>query len=173
MLEPNEINKIKEAAEEFFAKMTMDISSVIVDLSSEKRNINDEQNQSEEDIDVVNLDVKLNEPQILIGQGGQTLFEIQRLLKTVLNKKLQTSGDNKSFYFNLDINDYKKKKAEYLRSLAKDLADESVLTKEEKALLPMSSYERRIVHAELSKRTDVVTESRGEGFDRHIVIKPK
>ena len=37
--------------------------------------------------DVVNLDIKLEEPQILIGQGGQTLFEIQRLLRMILNKK--------------------------------------------------------------------------------------
>jgi predicted RNA-binding protein Jag len=37
----------------------------------------------------------------------------------------------------------------------------------------MSSYERRIIHAELSKRTDVATDSQGEGFDRHIVIKSK
>jgi predicted RNA-binding protein Jag len=37
----------------------------------------------------------------------------------------------------------------------------------------MSAYERRVVHSELSQRTDVVTESQGEGFDRHIVIRAK
>ena len=91
-----------------------------------------------------------------------------RLLKTILNKKLKNV-----FYFNLDINDYKKQKLEYLKNMAKNLADQVVLTKEEKILLPMSSYERRIIHAELAQRTDVITESQGEGFDRHIVIKLK
>jgi spoIIIJ-associated protein len=110
----------------------------------------------------------LDEPQILIGQGGQTLFEIQRLLRMVLNKKLQNF-----FYLNLDINDYKKKKIEYLKDMAKDLADQTVSTKEEKILPAMSSYERRVVHAELSQRADVITESQGDGFDRHIVIKPR
>jgi spoIIIJ-associated protein len=79
----------------------------------------------------------------------------------------------KIFYLNLDIDDYKKKKIEYLKYLAKDLADQVSLTKEEKVLLPMSSYERRIIHSELSQRIDVTTESRGDGFERHIVIKPK
>ena len=168
MLERGQINKIKEAVEEFFEKMTAAVSSIEISTSSRKKDPQDVQNLTEENIDVVDLDIKLNEPQILIGQQGLTLFEIQRLLKTVLNRKLQ-----KAFYLNLDINDYKKKKIEYLKDLAKDLADQVSLTKEEKVLLPMSAYERRIVHAELSQRTDVATESQGDSFDRHIVIKPK
>ena len=118
--------------------------------------------------DVVDLEVELDEPQILIGQQGQTLFEIQRLLRTVLNKKLQ-----KVFYFNLDINEYKKKKIEYLKDLARELANQVATTKEEKVLSPMSSYERRIIHAELAQRTDVVTESQGDSYERHVVIKVK
>lgn len=89
-------------------------------------------------------------------------------MRVVLNRKLQ-----KTFYFNLDINDYKKKKIEYLKDLARALADQVSLTKEEKILMPMSSYERRIIHSELSQRTDIITESQGDGFDRHVVIKPK
>ena len=62
---------------------------------------------------------------------------------------------------------------EYLKDMAKNLADQVSLTKEEKILPPMSAYERRIIHAELAQRTDVITESQGDGFDRHVVIKPK
>ena len=156
MSEQKETNKIKEAVEEFFNKMTITVSGVEVAVVPE------------EGKEVVDLAVELEEPQILIGQGGQTLFEIQRLLRTVLNKKLQ-----KVFYLNLDINGYKKKKIEYLKDLAKSLADQVAITKEEKKLLPMSPYERRVIHAELSQRTDIITESQGEGPERHIVIKPK
>ena len=144
------------------------ISDIEINVSSIKKDSHGADNQVEEDINVVDLNIKSDGPQILIGQGGQTLFEIQRLLKTVLNRKLQ-----QNFFLNLDINDYKSKKIEYLKELAKSLADQAVLSKEEKELSPMSSYERRIVHAELSQRTDVVTESRGDGLSRHIVIKPK
>lgn len=152
MLEESEKNKIRETALEFFEKMTVLISKIEVVSSS----------------DTTDLEVKMEEPQILIGQGGQTLFEIQRVLRMIINRKLQ-----KIFYLNLDINDYKKKKTEYLKDLAKDLADQVALTKEEKVLAPMSSYERRIVHAELSKRQDVLTESQGQEPERCIVIKPK
>ena len=165
MLEQKDINKIKEVAEEFFEKMTIDFPVIEVNLSFSESISEDE---AKEDRDIVNLDVKLNEPQILIGQQGQTLFEIQRLLRMILNKKLQ-----KVFYLNLDINDYKKKKVEYLRDLAKESADQVSLTKKEKVLSPMPAYERRIIHTELSQRTDVITESQGDGFERHIVISPK
>ncbi len=152
-MEQKDLNKIKEAVEEFFEKMTIITSKIEIGFSS---------------ADVVDVNIKLEEPQILIGERGQTLFEIQRLLRTILNKRLQ-----KIFYLNLDINDYKSKKIEYLKGLAKDLADEAVLTKEEKVLSPMPAYERRIIHTELAQRQDVITESQGEGFDRHIVIKPR
>ena len=168
MIEQKDIDKIKELAEEFFEKMTIEVSGIEANLSAIEKDSKDMQDLIEENRNVIDLDIKLNEPQILIGQQGQTLFEIQRLLRMVLNKKLQ-----KIFYLNLDINDYKKKKLEYLKDLAKDLADQVSLTKEEKILSPMSAYERRIIHSELSQRTDVITESQGDSFERHIVIKPR
>ena len=167
MLEQKEINKIKEATEEFFEKMTILVSSLDIKSSSKKAD-SKETSLNTEDRDVVDLDIKLDEPQILIGQQGQTLIEIQRLLRGVISRRLK-----KVIFLNLDINGYKKQKEEYLKDLAKEAADKVAITKEEKVLSPMSAYERRIVHAELSQRIDVLTESQGEGFDRHIVIKPK
>ena len=161
MLEQNQINKIKELAREFFDKMTIELSFIDVGMSPEGA-------ETGEGRDVVDLDIRLDEPQILIGQQGQTLFEIQRLLRTILNRKLQ-----KVFYLNLDINEYKKKKMEYLKDLAKSVADNVFLNKKEESLQPMSAYERRIIHSSLSQRTDVLVESEGDGLERHIVIKPK
>lgn len=163
MLEQKDLNIIKKTVEEFFNRITISISSIDIDLSVVKNN----KSLEGEEKSLVDLSVKLDEPQILIGQGGQTLFEIQKLLRTILNKKMDGM-----FYLNLDINDYKKKKAEYLKSIAKDLADQVSFTKESKTLVPMSSYERRIIHTELSERLDVVTESQGDKENRHIVINP-
>jgi spoIIIJ-associated protein len=118
--------------------------------------------------ETIDISVQINEPQILIGQGGQTLFEIQRLIRTVLNKKIESK-----VRINLDINDYKKQKIDYLKDIVKDIADQVAKSGQEKSLSPMSSYERMVVHAELAQRTDVLTESQGDGIDRHIVIRPK
>ena len=164
MIEKKDLNIIKETVQNFFDKTTITVSNVEISLSKEKNNKEDDGENRE----VVDISVKLEEPQILIGQGGQTLFEVQRLLRTILNKKLKNI-----FYLNLDINDYKKKKVEYLKSVAKEIADQVSLTKKTKSLVPMSSYERRIIHAELANRDDVITSSQGEGINRHIVITPK
>jgi len=168
MTDQEQLKKIEELVREFFEKMTLSVSNLSLSSSSANKGSQELEDVGEENRDIINLDIKVEEPQILIGQGGQTLFEIQRLLRNVISKNL-----GKVFYLNLDINDYKKQKIDYLKDLVKDLADEVALNKKEKVLSPMSSYERRVVHAELSQRTDVTTESQGDGIDRHIVIKPK
>jgi len=145
------LETIKKTVEDFFQKTTFEVE---VDLLPEEEG-------------VIPINLKTDEPQILIGEGGQTLNEIQHLFKAILKRKI-----SEPFYINLDINDYKKKKTEYLKELARSLADEVSLTKKEKTLAPMPAYERRIIHLELSSRSDVVSESRGEEPDRKIVIRP-
>jgi spoIIIJ-associated protein len=167
MLDKSEIKKIQEATEEFFQKMTINVLDIEADFSTLK-NETESFDDNKKITEIIDIRIRLDEPQILIGEKGQTLFEIQRLLRTILNKKIQ-----KFFYLNLDINNYKKKKIEYLKDLARDLADQVSLTKEEKVLFPMPAYERRIIHMELSQRTDVATESRGQNQERYVVIKPR
>jgi len=170
MITSDDLKKIEEGVEEFFQKMTIDARVDIKINISELGDILQEKNSTTNKriYDAVELNIRIDDPQILIGERGQTLNEIQKLLKAILNKRT-----GKIFYLNLDINDYKKKKMEYLKDLARDLADEVVLSKEPKTLSPMSSYERRIIHIELADRTDIKTESEGEEPYRMVVIKPK
>ncbi len=121
-----------------------------------------------EDDSSFRVDVKMRNPQILIGEKGQTLIETERLIKAIVRKR----GEHSSFV-RLDINDYRKRKEDYLRELAKEAGDETALTGVEKRFPPMSSFERRIVHTALSEREDVMTESIGEGPERRVVIKKK
>lgn len=152
MLSQNNLKEIKKIVEEFFRKTTFPME---IEIGAEKD-------------ETVPIGLTTEEPQILIGEGGQTLSEIQHLLKAILRKKIQ-----ENFYINLDINNYKKKKTEYLKEMARNAADEVSLIKKEKALPAMPAYERRIIHLELSNRSDVTTESTGEEPDRRIVVKPK
>ncbi len=152
MFKSEETKKIEEFIDEFFKKMSFNVEI-------EQININDQ---------VISVSVKTDMPQILIGENGQTLLEIQRLLKLILKKQVSDQ-----FYLDIDINNYKKQKKEYLKEMAKAAADEVGLFKKEKELLPMPAFERRIIHTELSERNDVVSESIGEGKDRRVVIKPR
>lgn len=144
--------KIKEIAKEFFQKTGLELE-VEIKLPRDL---------------TVPINLKMEEPQVLIGERGQTLAEVQHLLKAILRKRIKTE---KPFYIDLDINDYKKKKIEYLKEMARTAADEVALTKKEKHLSSMPAYERRIIHLELAPRTNVTTESVGREPERKIVIR--
>ncbi len=151
MLSQKDILEIKKVSQEFFGKTGLEIEMRVLSLKDK----------------TIPIKLKVEEPKLLIGQNGQTLNEIQHLLKTILKRKVP--GD---FYINLDINDYKKKKTEYLKETAKSLADQVALTKEEKMLVSMPAYERRIIHLELAERADITTESIGREPERRVVIRP-
>jgi len=150
-MNPDNFQKIKIVVDEFFKKTGFDIEAEI--LKPEEKTIP--------------IKLKIEEPKTLIGQNGQTLFDIQRLLRIIISKKIP-----EPFYIDLDLNDYKKKKIAYLKETIRDVADEVSLTKKEKILEPMSSYERRVIHLELAGRKDVATSSIGQGPERRVVISP-
>lgn len=152
MLTQDNLKEIKKTTEEFFQKMTFYPE---IEISSQDKK-------------TVFINLEIDEPQILIGERGKTLFKIQHLLKVILRGKI-----TEDFYIDLDINDYKKKKIDYLKETAKLVADEVALTKEEKELSPMPPSERRIIHLELAEREDVVTESIDREPERRVIIKPK
>lgn len=112
------------------------------------------------------ISVTCEDPQLYIGEKGQTLSEILYILKSLARRKL-----GESVYIALDINDYWKNKEHYTRELARTTADEVSLFKAPKELSPMSAVERRIVHMELQERNDVETESAGDGETRRVIIR--
>lgn len=151
MLNPSDLETIRQITKEFFQKTSFDVD---IEFLSQK------------DL-IVPINLKTDEPKILIGEKGQTLVEIQKLLKAISRRRI-----NQEFYIDLDINDYKKKKIEYLKELAKSIADDVVLLKQEKELPSMSAYERRIIHVELAGREDIMTDSVGREPERKVVIRP-
>lgn len=162
MIGPEEIKTLKVITENVLQKMTIGEFVIEINLSMGDAKI---QLPVKE---VVELHIVLPEPQILIGQNGETLLDLQHILKIVFNKTLKIP-----LYLNLDINEYKKKKVEYLKLLARETADQVVLNKTEKKLPPMSSYQRHIIHKELADRQDVITKSQGEGDERYIIVSPQ
>lgn len=151
MLQQEDFKMVKDVIKEFFEKMDFEVEREFI---------------SQNDL-TLSVHLRSEEPQILIGDGGQTLLDIQHLLKAILKRKIK-----ENFYLDLDINDYKGKKIEYLKEMARSLADEVALMKKEKILPAMRAFERRIIHLELAGRQDVTTESVGEEPERKVVIKP-
>src|SRR5438105_1476875 len=111
-MDQEEISKIKEAVGEFFQKMAVspDLVEVLAPAGGP-----------------VEVRVQVKEPQLLIGQNGQTLLELQRVLKMLIGRKI-----NQALYVRLDINSYQKEKVEHLKSMALTAADEVAITGQRK-----------------------------------------
>ncbi len=150
MISEEKLNEIKEVFKEFFKKTSLEIEVYFLPIED----------------NTLPIEIKTSEPRILIGEGGQTLFDLQHILRVILRKNTE-----EPLYINVDVNGYKKKKIEYLKELANSAADEVFLSKKEKELSPMRAFERRVVHMELADRSDVITESSGEEPNRKVVIK--
>ena len=72
---------------------------------------------------------------------------------------------------NVDIADYKAQRAERLRDKAQQWVDDVKDSGEAMSLRPMNASDRRVVH-KLAGEHGLITESEGEGRERHIVLKP-
>jgi spoIIIJ-associated protein len=102
----------------------------------------------------------------LIGQHGQTLRNLQFLVSQTLRQK-----EAELYRVNIDIADYKRSANEKLAARAEEWAKEVLESGEDKHLPPMNAAERRVIHGTLSDYSELSSDSEGEGYERHIVIK--
>lgn len=102
----------------------------------------------------------------LIGYHGENIQALQLLLGGI---KLRSEGPVRLY---LDVAGYKANRNQALVDLANKTAEQAIKIERNIHLDPMNAYERRIIHTTIQGRTDVTTESTGEGEKRHVVIKP-
>ena len=105
---------------------------------------------------------------ILIGKRGQTLDSLQYLANRVANKHQEGYVRVK-----LDTENYRARREETLRHLAKNIAHKVKRDRRPVALEPMNPYERRIIHSALQSDPYVMTHSEGEEPFRKVVITLK
>ncbi len=105
---------------------------------------------------------------ILIGKRGQTLDSLQYLANRVANK-------HQSGYVRvkLDTENYRARREETLKHLAKNIAHKVKRNRRPVALEPMNPYERRIIHSALQNDAYVTTHSEGEEPYRKVVVTLK
>ena len=105
---------------------------------------------------------------ILIGKRGQTLDSLQYLANRVANKHQEGYVRVK-----LDTENYRARREETLRHLAKNIAHKVKRNRRPVALEPMNPYERRIIHSALQSDPYVMTHSEGEEPFRKVDITLK
>lgn len=105
---------------------------------------------------------------ILIGKRGQTLDSLQYLANRVANK-------HQSGYVRvkLDTENYRARREETLKHLAKNIAHKVKRNRRPVVLEPMNPYERRIIHSALQSDPYVTTHSEGEEPYRKVIVTLK
>jgi spoIIIJ-associated protein len=116
--------------------------------------------------DVIELEVASTHLNgFLIGQKGENMRAMQFLVSNALK--------NQGFEYtrvNIDVAEYKKQRAQRLAARAEEWMKRVKETGESMDLKPMNAADRRTIH-KLAQEWGIISESDGEGRDRHIVLK--
>lgn len=108
----------------------------------------------------------------LIGARGESLEGLQLLVNQIMSRKTgenSPAGEFKRVL--LDVSGWRKQKEEDLKKQAEAWGKEVADSGKEMELEPQSPWQRRVVHMVIEGMDGVISESAGEGRDRHIVIK--
>ena len=116
----------------------------------------------------LSIEMKGDNMGILIGKRGQTLDSLQYLANRVANKHQDGYVRVK-----LDTENYRARREETLKNLAKNIAYKVKRSKRAVSLEPMNPYERRIIHAALQSDPYVTTHSEGDEPYRKVVVTLK
>lgn len=115
------------------------------------------------------IDIRGEGAGVLIGHHGDTLDSLQYLANLAANKK--EDGEKRDFVrITVDVEGYRAKREETLRTLARRMADKVLKYKKSVMLEPMNPYERRIIHSEIQNIEGVSTNSIGTENNRKIVV---
>ncbi len=106
---------------------------------------------------------------VLIGHHGDTLDALQYLSNLAANKK--SEGEKREYVkITIDVENYRAKREDTLRALARRKAAQVLRYKKSVMLEPMNPYERRIIHSEIQGIEGVSTNSIGSEDNRKVVI---
>ena len=105
----------------------------------------------------------------LIGHHGDTLDSLQYLANLAC-AQLNSKGERDHSRVTIDVEGYRAKREEALRAVARRMAEKAKRTRRNVMLEPMSPYERRIIHDEVSGIEGVTTSSVGSDNNRRVVI---
>ena len=156
---------IRAKKKETVADRAIEFLTQIFDAMGMDVSIKSEYNEGEQEL---SLELEGGDMGILIGKRGQTLDSLQYLANRVANKHQDGYVRVK-----LDTENYRARREETLKHLAKNIAHKVKRNRRPVALEPMNPYERRIIHSALQSDPYVTTHSEGEEPYRKVVITLK
>ena len=121
----------------------------------------------EVDEEELRVEIYGGDPGKVIGRAGRTLAALEYITNAVINR-----DEGSRVRVSIDVGGYKRRRDERLRGEARKAAGRVRKTGRPVELEAMSAAERRVVHMAIADDPDIVSESSGEGKNRHVVVKP-
>lgn len=107
---------------------------------------------------------------MIIGRHGDVLDSLQYLCNIIAGRFPKNPDKHEYIRIILDVENYRRKRTDTLKALARRMADRVLSNGRNYTLEPMSGYERRIIHSEVQNIKGVHTYSIGADSDRRVVI---
>ncbi|MBQ4571960.1 MAG: KH domain-containing protein [Clostridia bacterium] len=146
-----------------YGKTAEYITSIVKSLGMENCTITEKSNEEE-----ISFELDCGDDYgIIIGKRGETLDAIQYLARMVANK-----GNSSYKRVSINVGNYRAKREETLRILARKTAMKAVRQGRNISLEPMNPYERRIIHTAVQEVEGATSHSIGSNLDRRVVISP-
>ena len=114
----------------------------------------------------IDIDVLGDDLGFLVGTKGATLLALQDLTRVVSQRRL---GDHET-RLRVDVAGYREKRREALSRFALKVADDVKTSGQARALEPMNSSDRKIVHDALTEVDGISTRSEGSDPFRRVVV---
>lgn len=118
----------------------------------------------------IHVDIEGKGLGMIIGRHGDVLDSLQYLSNIIAGRFPKSADKHEYVRIVIDIENYRKKRADTLKALARRMAERVLSSGRNYTLEPMSGYERRIIHSEVQNITGVHTYSIGSEGDRRVVI---
>ena len=115
---------------------------------------------------VLQMEISCEDYGIIIGRRGETLDALQYLTSLAVKKNC-----DKYVRVTIDVGNYREKRMETLRNLARKNANYVLRTGRRYTFEPMNPYERRIIHTTVQEIDGVESVSVGYGQDRKVMLQ--
>jgi len=113
----------------------------------------------------IKIEIEGKDSSILIGFHGETLRSLKHIISIMIKKQISEDA-----VVLVDVANYLERREEQIKDMARKAISKFQKTKKPVDMPAMNAYERRIAHSYISEQ-GFASESAGQGFDRHIVVK--
>lgn len=111
------------------------------------------------------FNIETNKSGLVIGKHGKIINALQTLAQIMVLRY-----DRRRVSVLLNVGDYRDRRSNVLEQIAQRTAEQVLRTKQQVILDPLPAYERKQIHAYLSKIDHIKTHSEGKDPNRYLVV---